>query len=832
MSLTSYQHGLQKASDTANKAISVEASLAKLPPTCSPLPTLLKSFPLYISAAQSYSHLLSSGLVPSSDVSAVKKKWRLVLERAEKIKRRVEELGGQVGKASVGDEGEEKAVLRRGRKINSYEFEEWVEPSSREFDIGEEGRWKGDELALPHREGPVDWLESTNLSWTGFEEKMRRRGQGRCVVRQGIGADCSIAAALTVCLEHNCRWGTKLGAGNLWPKDVNGSPVQSQNGKHVLKLMLNGCWRSVILDSLLPHDMSTGTPLYSLPYLLDSTSSTDLTSNTGQAWIPLVSKGLLMSLGGYDIRGSNPSLDLYSLTGWVPERISLRQGFQREKEWNRVYKAWERGKVLVTLGTGSETNQTLISLHAYARILEIFDPGIQETSQHDIESRIADLKLEPRCIFTMTWDQVCTSFDELDLNWNHTLLPVTTIRHWAWSTPTSPEASSGKAPLATLNSLYHLNYTTPPGSLEIWLLLSQHTVSKDRILDDIALHIFDHHSTPPSKASCLTRVDTETQTPYSNNLHILVKHRLRRCSGTLLIIPSRDRGIFQTSFTLRVFAPPSSTLSLERISQSLPFDQTIENTLTSRTAGGNPGQPTYMFNPQYSLQISEDSFRKKGVLRVSVRGGKEIAWNVSIVWGKGERVFELEPKSVLVGSGPYTYGAAYCQMEDIQLGTYTLVVSTFEPGQLGSYRLSVDSDLPVKLSNVALEGAGMFSRTVVGQWTQATAGGRPSGGKYDLNPQIELILPSPTMIMARLYLPTPSPTPLNLTIFRRATGSALGEEIVTTGPYSDAPSGVKINRVKLDAGVYIAVPSTYTSWEGCWKCLLWADVGFTAELRR
>lgn len=61
---------------------------------------------------------------------------------------------------------------------------------------------------------------------------------------------------------------------------------------------------------------------------------------------------------------------MYALTGWIPERISLREGFQREKEWRRISAAWGRGEVLVTLGTGEEVGAGLVPLHAYGVVGE------------------------------------------------------------------------------------------------------------------------------------------------------------------------------------------------------------------------------------------------------------------------------------------------------------------------------------------------------------------------------------------------------------------------------------------------------------------------------
>jgi hypothetical protein len=47
-------------------------------------------------------------------------------------------------------------------------------------------------------------------------------------------------------------------------------------------------------------------------------------------------------------------------------------------------------------------------------------------------------------------------------------------------------------------------------------------------------------------------------------------------------------------------------------------------------------------NPQYKVIISSQNARtaKEGVLRVLLEGEKALAWNVKLLWGKGELVHE------------------------------------------------------------------------------------------------------------------------------------------------------------------------------------------------
>ena len=194
-----------RVKDAASKAVLTESYLSNLSPVTSPVPTLLKAFPLYISAAEVYSNLLSSSLVPETERSGIKRKWRLVLERAEKVKRRVEELGGQVGRAAVSEQGEEDAIARRGGVINGIHLEMWSEPSEREWNLGDEAfRDKSQpELSNEQKSLGAEWVELPRSAWDVPDDK-----ETRWRVKQGPGADCSVVAALGVCMEHNRRWGT------------------------------------------------------------------------------------------------------------------------------------------------------------------------------------------------------------------------------------------------------------------------------------------------------------------------------------------------------------------------------------------------------------------------------------------------------------------------------------------------------------------------------------------------------------------------------------------------------------------------------------------------
>jgi calpain-7 len=67
---------------------------------------------------------------------------------------------------------------------------------------------------------------------------------------------------------------------------------------------------------------------------------------------------------------------------------------------------------------------------------------------------------------------------------------------------------------------------------------------------------------------------------------------------------------------------------------------------------------------------------------------------------------------------------------------------------------------------------------------------------------------------ARLQLAEATDTPINLTVFKRNPGGALGDQVVSSGPYSNAASGVLVPTTRFEPGIYVVVASTYSA--GFW----------------
>ena len=132
-----------------------------------------------------------------------------MLERAEKVKRQIESLGGYVGKGLMADDGEEEIIRQRGSTINGTSTRLWSDPDLGEFesstDWAESVHDSQPDVPALASGSKVDWHGMASVSW---DSKPREK---ECwVVRQGPGADCSVVAGLSVCLEHNRRWGMRV----------------------------------------------------------------------------------------------------------------------------------------------------------------------------------------------------------------------------------------------------------------------------------------------------------------------------------------------------------------------------------------------------------------------------------------------------------------------------------------------------------------------------------------------------------------------------------------------------------------------------------------------
>ncbi|KAF7350967.1 Calpain catalytic domain-containing protein [Mycena sanguinolenta] len=771
------------------------------------------AFRLYIKAAESFLHLSRS---VGHDREKVK--WKSsagkALERAEKIKAFVDKsndlLRSETRLTPVGVDHfspqEQSYAVKKGGIINGRLFPLWDEsfPSNTstsalfEDPDGEMGLSPEQSKVLPvWRRPAVSEGDGAIADW-----RLRPRD-----ILQHIITDCSVCASISVCLEHNQRFGhehirlfspqaaLEIGVGLMSMSD-------RAQGRYDLRLLFNGAWRrcvltvqtaseltavlgATVIDDKLPHHPTTGALVCMSSVPVHGQSIT---------WPSLLEKGFMKLMGGYDFPGSNSSIDLHTLVGWIPEHLETKSPtFEREATWTRIVDAFHAGQCMLTVGTGVNPDinwrgAKLLASHNYAVIDVTEDPdasraftildswvGTPDESVVNMERTSGILKIP--------WTDVLEIFDSVYLSWDPAIWPTTLSFHGTWKQTDAGDRRSTRHLRLKFDNPNHTAQS------EVWILLTRHVADTRRTSDFISLRVQLQDEVAGSTELGDPRKIAEKGT-YTNSTHVLSKTSLPvQTSGLLSVFAAYDGQTAEVGFTLSVYAPAVAKLAWDESVPTPPFTSKVEGTLTSKNAGGNSTHPTFMVNPQYYLRIhppkhSPSSVARKADVSLAMQVGREVPVNITVAWSQGGRIFELAQKDLAATSGAYSYGLARLT-KPLQAGDYTIILSAFEPNQLGAFSLEVESSLAFDLKAIPQEGAGMYAKTVRGAWTAQNAMGGPSFKHYVQNPGFEIDVQAPTELKIRLQLLRPkAPAALNLTLFPApavGTSGALGRHVTTSG---------------------------------------------------
>ncbi|GAC93124.1 hypothetical protein PHSY_000686 [Pseudozyma hubeiensis SY62] len=798
-----------------------------------------------------------------------------VMARAEKIKAIRKDLR-PIDRDALSQE-EQSTILVSSSLINGCRYPVWhaspsKAPASKAATFTQEKQPPLSSIQL--RKGAV-YKRASQLSSEeaqGWSTKLA----GSDIV-QDIVSDCSFVAALEVAVQHDRIFGGQLATSALHPQDSSGRIQPSPDGQYHVKLHINGAPRMVVIDDHLPCYPSTSTTSQassSAPAPLPDQPNTRqhqlmcVTSRDGQLiWPALLEKAFLQVMGGYDFAGSNGSIDLYALTGWLPEHIFLRHaGFQREKTWIRFHDAWNAGRCMATAGTAKAPSRNqpvgsaqpgeapetivlesgLVSSHNYAildvrtfgsrRYVKLMNPwrtatGIRpaiaipaeeerrvyaETALNtiSIEHKLSEMRLaneaeddKATSTYTVSWDDFCSHFDSLFLNWDPELFENSVTVHSSWrGTALLSTAHGSKQPDPHFKLSLTISPSMPRGSTdptdEIWLLLTRHFTSTHNAAEDalprsseqgasdyIAIHAFEDDQrsaegaqlastpAPPSrttkhkgayvdgthclvrlKPSFLRKVDSNETSPRADS-----QQEPQQCTFTVVVSrrsegdalpssaasPSEEAGK-DVNYTLAVFS--RYPMELSELRTRLPFCESVSGSWTARTAGGNATLASFMTNPQYTLVVPAGAGEVQ--LQVMLESSdRRIPVQVLIAYpGAGTgRVTHLTEGDVVLSSGMYHHGLALCSTSRpgtsgtvVRPGSYTLIASTFAAGMEDEFHLRVESSRPVQVKPIPQEGAGMFHRRLTSSWRRGvTAHGSRANQAYFDNPSWRFTIDRP-----------------------------------------------------------------------------------------
>ncbi|KAI0753163.1 hypothetical protein C8Q80DRAFT_1097736, partial [Daedaleopsis nitida] len=765
-----------------------------------------KAFRLYINAAEQFLHLSRQ---------TTNEKLRLVykgeaakaVERAEKIKAVKQDI--QPIAKDAFSEGEQLYVLQKSSLVNGGFFPLWDSPDKPSSSTEQPP------LSAEQIEHGATWRKASSSSSSSSSIGDASNGLEPEDIVQHIVSDCSVCGSMVVAIDHHRRFGSKMILSSLFPQDEHdGLSRSSDTYQYQFKIRYNGASRRI-------DDQ--------LPAYPDGQLMCVSTGEKRQLWPSLVEKTYMKLAGGYDFVGSDSSTDLHALAGWIPEILDMKgSNFQREKTWDRLIKGYTNGHCVATLGTGESIHGTdqplaLLPAHCYAIIgafdteaergLTIFDPWVHPDHEEGGEEPVSRRESKPPLtIFYTTidlsMDAIYSMFDGLYLSWDPAIFNHKLTFHGRVSNP------SWTTHFRTQVQLDLASVDIREGE-EVWVLLTRHVRSHRTKDEYVALAV---HSGSELGSSSTNDI-LSTKGEYTNSPHVLVRTAVSHSEDLFTLVSSYEGERADVGFTLTVYC--NCKASWVHIPQKLLHSKEVEGAFTQKTAGGNHTYPTYYLNPQYYLRVHPrtnpgarggSGIREtKATLSVSIATDRHIPVNTMLAWSQGARINELGHNDLALSSGPYNYGYAHAT-GPIPPGDYTLVVSAFEPRHIGKFNLRVECSERFDLTPILQEGAGMFDKVVRGQWTSDTAGGGPSSSRYTSNPIYELQVPSTAQLKLRLQLAESEPSiALNLTLFNATTGSSgtLGRHIATSGPYSDAISGVLIDKVSLQPGRYLIVPSTY-----------------------
>ncbi|GES73709.1 calpain-7 [Rhizophagus clarus] len=735
-----------------------------------------------------------------------------IFERAEDLKGLPTTMSSlQVRSANPGAEnsspicklsGIEDAILKKNSIINGKNFPQWPEGPE---ELNEQFAFERPfvdkdvlELSIAQKEKFDSWRRPSEI----MNEPELFKMVSSTAIKQDVVTDCSFVASLCVSAAYQKRYGNKqLITRCIFPKNKYGHPFYNPSGKYVVKLIFNGTPRKVIIDDF-------------LPFSRDGTLMCTFSTNKNELWPSIIEKAYLKLMGGYNFPGSNSGIDLYILTGWIPEQIFIDKYFEKEIMWKRMLNSQPKDDknpdqhALITIATGhlSDT-KGLVPTHAYAvlDIREVNDlrlllvknpwshkrwtgpfshldrvnwtPELMKELDYDIEraSNIDD------GIFWIDFDSVCEYFYSIHMNWNPERFHYVVTKHSSWPINVGLRKDTMNLAYNPQFCLEINNESEQPS--EVYLLLSKHiTVTEEENEDFITLHVYNDTNgekiysdkTPWKKGA------------YVNSPHILVRFDAPTGITRYTIVVAQINRVKSLDFTLKCYSISPATLSeIPKKYQNVEF---ISGKWTNQTAGGNP-------------------------MLLMLEGPKKFAMDVRMIWSNGKRIASLTTKDILMKSSGYRNGFCYCEKDDIKPGDYTIIVSTYEPGLIGEFTLTVASNVTFNVTSIPLEGAGMFKKVIYGQWIKGfNAMGIQQN--FHLNPSYHLKISEMTTLKIRLQTPEMNPIPTHIRVFEKRPNNSLGREIANSGDYASAGfiQGVCTDDISLpsnDQG-YIIV---FCTWE-------------------
>eukprot|EP00051_Salpingoeca_urceolata_P016024 m.210933 g.210933 ORF g.210933 m.210933 type:complete len:820 (-) comp18569_c1_seq2:225-2684(-) len=589
---------------------------------------------------------------------------------------------------------QEMAVLKHTSRINGKVYLPWLPSDAREH-LGGGGRYVDPDgplqLSPKQRARFHKWVRPTELSQKPIMVYLLSSQS----IRQTIVSDCSFVSSLAIGADFERRFKRSIITCSIFPQDTHGKPVVNPHGKYLVRLHFNGVWRKVMIDDTLPADR-------------DGNLLCSFSSHRSELWISLIEKAYLKAVGGgYDFPGSNSSIDLHALTGWIPDRCAIQDC--TDEYWATVFRSLHAGHSLVTVATGalseSEADRAgLVPSHAYAvldmrqigslRLLKLKNPWSHlrwkgRFSPDDTKSWTAEFKRKlgydqdsaqqfDNGVFWIDWPSVRRFFDVMYMSHDpKTFLHRRTL-HDVWHQHEGPVKDTYNV---GYNPQFFLNVDVKEKAT-VWVLLSRHITTIADFAHNkeyITLHVFR------SGHRVYYTEDAEIQGTKINSPHYLVKlPELPAGKHRFTLVVSQYEKANTLRYTLRTFS--TASFQFGEVVDIYKHEKKITSEWTAATAGGPTNDRlSHLRNPAFSVKLADGL---PGTIRMQLEAPRQFYVGLAISGGED-----------VLHSGAYRPGFCVLEIPNCQPGVeYIVIPSTYEKNQIGPFFLTAFGDRPVTIT--------------------------------------------------------------------------------------------------------------------------------------
>jgi len=533
-------------------------------------------------------------------------------------------------------------------------------------------------------------------------------------IKQGIGSNSSIITGLIEICNYGILFNKEVTNSVVFPRDENRMAIQG-SGFYGIKLFFNGCSRIIEIDETMPYDINTGKALF---------------STTDNFCINLIEKAIFKLYNGnkqnssevaFNLR-SNPSYEIYHLTGWIPEIMTFDDVSNKVYLWDRLYTNFKEGNIMVCFGTsefkdgqqkeGSEvyisSSTNLISVHSYSvlDVVESSDKKVMKCKNpwgHTVpfyNSRISrksydnfeekrDSKEAENGIFWIEWENICNYFSYIYLNWNPEI--------YSYKYSFSSRFKNFKSQSKFYDEVYSLEHNTQyvitipehKEDFEMRVMLSRHInqlenkdISKRKSIS-FKLYWFEGYRIiyPVDELRILKSSNREIN---SDVFIFEASNQIEQYVLVILLKNDNREDDSETSFSLDFFSFIEVDIK-ELPKQEIQRQNKITDNWIQNKPGGNLRSFNFVNNPQYKLTVNS-------LTHIQIKLETMLMTPIMLcLIENGNHLSKIPYQYVINSKHPGFFFNSFSYFECVlEAGEYNIVCASQEEKHIGKYYLEIN----------------------------------------------------------------------------------------------------------------------------------------------